>query len=399
MAGKLSQIQIGTNKYDIGVKPENILGDIAATSFKVTSQIGSASQPVYINSSGKPVAGNSIPTNYVTTDTAQTITGIKTFPASTIFQSPSNGNVELELSRPTSSSWKLCIEGGHFRIRNNYTNTPGDYFDTFTVQYNTGEVKVDKGNLTVVKGDVYANEFIGSLDLKRLTNAKDLQAIEALNGTGLLKRTGDGTWTLDTTAYTTDVTPTINKSSGTMTEYFLFGSLAAGKITNYFTANRDSEYLPRFRADGLLLTAEMEITNSLNVQNKLTVGGEPVATYNRNDQTVFSTSNDLALGHPASMKTIKYVDVSEDFTLKINKDGWPDGAEFVIFLRNSETVSNIAINWPSDSTCLNSSNSYIDTSFPSVIPGNSVLEINVIYLANMIGGSSGKRYIIRGALI
>lgn len=47
-----------------------------------------------------------------------------------------------------------------------------------------------------------------TVDLSNIKNADDLKAIEALTAVGFLKRTGDNTWTIDTTTYQTLISAT-----------------------------------------------------------------------------------------------------------------------------------------------------------------------------------------------
>lgn len=76
----------------------------------------------------------------------------------------------------------------------------------------------------------------GTVPLANISGAADLQAIEALSGTsGLLKKTAANTWTLDTTAYTTNI--------GTVTSVSAGVGLTGGPVTTSGTikANLNNE--------------------------------------------------------------------------------------------------------------------------------------------------------------
>ena len=76
----------------------------------------------------------------------------------------------------------------------------------------------------------------GTVPLANISGAADLQAIEALSGTsGLLKKTAANTWTLDTTAYTTN--------TGTVTSVSAGVGLTGGPVTTSGTikANLNNE--------------------------------------------------------------------------------------------------------------------------------------------------------------
>jgi hypothetical protein len=94
----------------------------------------------------------------------------------------------------------------------------GKYIDFHTTDGNTADYDVritaTTSGLTIsgttngtFKGNVTGNVSgsAGSVALSGVTGADDLKAIEALSGTsGILKKTAANTWTLDTTAYTTN---------------------------------------------------------------------------------------------------------------------------------------------------------------------------------------------------
>lgn len=74
-----------------------------------------------------------------------------------------------------------------------------------------------------------------SYALSEITGASDVQAIEALSGTsGLLKKTAANTWTLDTTAYTTNTGTVTKVTAGTG---LAIGSTAQGNFTTSGTIN------------------------------------------------------------------------------------------------------------------------------------------------------------------
>ena len=74
-----------------------------------------------------------------------------------------------------------------------------------------------------------------SYALSEITGASDVQAIEALSGTsGLLKKTAANTWTLDTTAYTTNTGTVTKVIAGTG---LAIGSTAQGNFTTSGTIN------------------------------------------------------------------------------------------------------------------------------------------------------------------
>lgn len=74
---------------------------------------------------------NDIPTNYVTTDTAQTITGIKTLPTQTVFEQPQNTSGHLNFSINNTISKKIVWENGALSFRTNDADLSGAelYFD------------------------------------------------------------------------------------------------------------------------------------------------------------------------------------------------------------------------------------------------------------------------------
>ena len=65
-----------------------------------------------------------------------------------------SGDVHVDLDRGTRSSWRIANVSGNLKIQNNYTTTAGDYFDLFSMSYNTG-------NATFV-GSVTAPTFNGT---------------------------------------------------------------------------------------------------------------------------------------------------------------------------------------------------------------------------------------------
>ena len=74
-----------------------------------------------------------------------------------------------------------------------------------------------------------------SYALSEITGASDVQAIEALSGTsGILKKTAANTWTLDTTAYTTNTGTVTKVTAGTG---LAIGSTAQGNFTTTGTIN------------------------------------------------------------------------------------------------------------------------------------------------------------------
>lgn len=74
-----------------------------------------------------------------------------------------------------------------------------------------------------------------SYALSEITGASDVQAIEALSGTsGILKKTAANTWTLDTTAYTTNTGTVTKVTAGTG---LAIGSTAQGNFTTSGTIN------------------------------------------------------------------------------------------------------------------------------------------------------------------
>lgn len=74
-----------------------------------------------------------------------------------------------------------------------------------------------------------------SYALSEITGASDVQAIEALSGTsGILKKTAANTWTLDTTAYTTNTGTVTKVIAGTG---LAIGSTAQGNFTTSGTIN------------------------------------------------------------------------------------------------------------------------------------------------------------------
>lgn len=74
-----------------------------------------------------------------------------------------------------------------------------------------------------------------SYALSEITGASDIQAIEALSGTsGILKKTAANTWTLDTTAYTTNTGTVTKVTAGTG---LAIGSTAQGNFTTSGTIN------------------------------------------------------------------------------------------------------------------------------------------------------------------
>ena len=74
-----------------------------------------------------------------------------------------------------------------------------------------------------------------SYALSEITGASDIQAIEALSGTsGILKKTAANTWTLDTTAYTTNTGTVTKVIAGTG---LAVGSTAQGNFTTSGTIN------------------------------------------------------------------------------------------------------------------------------------------------------------------
>lgn len=112
-----------------------------------------------------------------------------------------------------------------------------------------------------------------SIPLSGVTNADDLKAIESISGTGLLKRTGDNEWVLDTTSYTTN--------AGTVTKISTGAGLTGGDITTTGTikANLTSETkLTNAAADGTETSGRVYPVR-LDKNNKLAVNVPWANTY------------------------------------------------------------------------------------------------------------------------
>lgn len=90
-------------------------------------------------------------------------------------------------------------------------------------------------NIWSLAGNAATATTASSVALSGVTGADDLKAIEALTGTtGILKKTAANTWTLDTTAYTTNTGTVTKVTAGTGLS---IGTTAQGNFTTTGTIN------------------------------------------------------------------------------------------------------------------------------------------------------------------
>lgn len=57
------------------------------------------------------------------------------------------GDISFSLLRGSAADWRILSSGGNLYIQNNWTTVKGDYFDVFTLSFNTGHATL-KGTLT-----------------------------------------------------------------------------------------------------------------------------------------------------------------------------------------------------------------------------------------------------------
>ena len=148
-------------------------------------------------------------------------------------QNATNGGLTVT-SSPITTSGTITI--GHSNVLTNAQTTQALY-----------PIKIDKNGHISAYGtavtslpasDVSAWAKAStkpSYALSEITGAEDVQAIEGLTGTsGILKKTAANTWTLDTTAYTTNTGTVTKVTAGTG---LAIGSTAQGNFTTTGTIN------------------------------------------------------------------------------------------------------------------------------------------------------------------
>lgn len=209
-----------------------------------TTKIGDTNQPVYFTASGEPAAisytiAKSVPSNAVFTDTWN---ALSTSQAGYVAQAPNNtgkflrgdatwaavtatnvglGNVSNNVNLNSTTGTKGDIiywSAADTPARLTITSSTTKKFLSITSQVpswttlsnsDVGLGNVENTKLSTWTGSTAITTLgtiaTGSIPLNNITSADDLKAIEALTGTtGLLKKTAANTWTLDTTAYTSN---------------------------------------------------------------------------------------------------------------------------------------------------------------------------------------------------
>lgn len=286
-------------------------------------------------------------------------------------------------------------------------------------------------NVTFPAG-VQASLFKGSIDLGSVIGADDLKAIESLSGTsGLLKKTGNNSWALDTTAYTTDVTPTVSISNTQGIKAALIGTISTGKVTTYMRPQGEIKDIPNINGVGELFAPTINVGWDLNVEGPLTVGEDAEFNSNVDVTRNLTVEGDLKVTgetylneyaelegfpiqnlqvlstietpygainfsvHSKCSKCVGHCDTtSTNNTLDISIDAHRNPArsiEIIVFIHNTSNV-NKTLRWVSVlPDVINYSNDKFDVNFPTTIPAGSTLEINAI--------SCHGVYYVRGALI
>ena len=239
-----------------------------------TTKIGDTNQPVYFTASGVPAAisytiAKSVPSNAVFTDTWN---ALSTSQAGYVAQAPNDtgkflrgdatwaavtatnvglGNVSnnANLNSTTGAKgdiiyWSAANTPAHLTNTSSTTKkflSITSQVPSWTTLSNSdvGLGNVENTKLSTWTGSTAITTLgtiaTGSIPLNNITSADDLKAIEALTGTtGLLKKTAANTWTLDTTAYTSNTGTVTKVTAGTGLS---IGTTAGGNFTTTGTIN------------------------------------------------------------------------------------------------------------------------------------------------------------------
>ena len=150
------------------------------------------------------------------------VTGTSRFISDVILN---NLKITGSLQAPTTAGGSTYGSGTSGQVL--LSNANGVYWNTLT-SASVGLGNVENTALSTWTGSTNITTLgtitTGTVPLANISDADDLKAIEALTGTsGLLKKTAANTWTLDTTAYTTN--------TGTVTSITAGAGLSGGTIT------------------------------------------------------------------------------------------------------------------------------------------------------------------------
>ncbi|MDE7180699.1 MAG: pyocin knob domain-containing protein, partial [Muribaculaceae bacterium] len=151
--------------------PKTFTAPVVAKSFKTSD--GTASQ--FVKGDGSLDSRTYLTEHqslddYMTLTTEQEVTGRKTFCNSTRFKNgtgASGYDVYVELWRDNKASWRMLNTDGVLKLQCNYTTAPGSYYDVMSLEYNTGKAKF-RSDVTANKIDVTSTDKVANLNADML---------------------------------------------------------------------------------------------------------------------------------------------------------------------------------------------------------------------------------------
>ena len=158
--------------------------------------------------------------------------------------------IEYEIIAPTNFDYPVDKLGTE-RVISDTVPTPPFRADITYHESNIKDIEIEGITEYLKRSEL--SDWITSnkptYSLSEITNADDVKAIENLTGTGLLKRTGDNTWMLDTTSYAT---------ASALSGYLPLsgGTISGGSVYSLYLNNSTSGASGagiRFQAEGVTI--------------------------------------------------------------------------------------------------------------------------------------------------